>query len=265
MSALAAMLTTWAVWLCWPEATIRRLRADRRRRLGVRVRAGVLLGAIVIGAPLAGVLLGGVRGAVFGWVLGVGGVVAAGTGLRAVAVRRRTAVSEQVARGCAELAGLLRAGYPPLRALEVVAAEAALFAGVAAHHRVGGDVVAALRTAAQQPGASGLGGLATAWQIAERTGAALTTALDDLAANLAAERDLARTVTTELAAARLTGRLLGFLPLAGLGLGYAVGGDPVRYLTGSPAGLACLGIGVGLAGAGVAWSESLAERAGRLS
>ena len=264
MSALAAMLTAWAVWGCWPAANIRRLRPVRRRRAGAQLRAPALLGSTVLAAPLAGAVLGGVRGAVFGWVLGVSAAVAVWTVLRATAARRRSVVSDQVARGCGELAGLLRAGYPPVRALEVVARETSLFAGIAAQHRVGGDPVAAMRTAAKRPGAAGLGDLATAWQIAERTGAAMTMALDDLAASLAAERELARTVTTELAAARLTGRLLGLLPLAGLVLGYAVGGDPVRYLTGSPAGLVCLGIGVGLAGAGVVWSESLAERAGRL-
>lgn len=264
MSAVAGVLAAWAVWLCWTPPTVGRLRPSRRRRIGVRVRAPVLLAVTILGATLAGAALGGVRGAVFGWVAGVGGAVAGWTVLRVASERRRSAASEQVARGCGELAGLLKAGYPPVRAMDLVARDAPLFARVAADQRVGGDVVTALQAAARQPGAAGLAALATAWRIAERTGAAMTTALDDLAANLVAERELARTVTTELAAARLTGRLLGFLPLAGLGLGYAVGGDPVRYLTGSAAGLACLALGVGLAGAGVVWSEALAERAGRL-
>ena len=59
-------------------------------------------------------------------------------------------------------------------------------------------------------------------------------------------------------------RLLGGLPLVGLGLGYAVGGDPIGYLTGSAAGLVCLTIGGGLAAVGLVWSDTLADRAGRL-
>lgn len=264
MTGVAGALLAWAVWLCWTPAPVRRLREGRRSPRVVRVRAPVGFGLIVFGAPVLGGVLDGVRGAALGWVVGVTGAAAVWTALHARAGRRRSATRDQVARGCSELAGLLRAGYAQVRALELVAREAPLFAEVAAHHRVGGGVVEVLRTAARRPGASGLAGLAASWRVAERTGAAMTASLDDLVVNLAAERELARTVTTELAAARLTGRLLGFLPIVGLALGYVVGGDPVGYLTGSSAGLACLSIGSGLAAAGVVWSEALAERAGRL-
>lgn len=264
MTGLAGALLACAVWIGWPPASVRRLRDVRRSPPAVRVRAPIGFGLLVVGAPLAGGVLDGVRGAALGWVVGVTGAAAAWTVLHARAGRRRSLTRDQVARGCSELAGLLRAGYAQVRALELVAREEPLFAEVAAHHRVGGDVVEVLRAAARRPGASGLAALAASWRIAERTGAAMTASLDDLAVNLAAERELARTVTTELAAARLTGRLLGFLPVVGLALGYVVGGDPVGYLTGSSAGLACLTIGSGLAAAGVVWSEALAERAGRL-
>lgn len=264
MTAAASALMACAVWLCWSSPAVRRLRPPRPDRAVVRVRAPAALVLLVIGAPIPGLLLDGVRGAVLGWAAGVTAAAAGWTVLHGRAARRRSAARDQVAHGCGELAGLLRAGYPPVRALELVARDVPLFAELAAHHRVGGDVVAVLRAASRRPGADGLAALATSWQIAERTGAAMTTALDDVAANLAAERELTRLVSTELAAARLTGRLLGFLPVVGIGLGYAVGGDPLGYLTGSPAGLACLAIGSGLAAGGLVWSEALAERAGRL-
>lgn len=264
MIALASLVTIGAVWLVCPATAMRRLRPAPRSRGVRRARAPVVLGGVVVLAPLFGAALGGVRGAVLGWVVGATGTAVAWTVRQARAGRRRSAVRDQVSRGCGELAGLLRAGYPPGRALDAVARASPLLAEVAAHRRVGGEVADALRAASSRRGAAGLAQLAASWTIAERTGAAMATSLDDLATNLAAERDLARTVTTEVAAARLTGRLLGLLPVVGIGLGYAVGGDPIGYLTGSPVGLGCLTIGAGLAAAGLVWSDALADRAGRL-
>lgn len=265
MTGLAGVLVVAAVLLCGPADAGRRLRSVRERRPpGRRVRTPVWLALAVVGAVVLGGMADGVRGAVVGWVLGAAGAVATWTVVRSGAARRRSAVRDEVARGCGELAALLRAGQEPLRALGLVARNAPVFAAAAAHHRVGGDVVEVLRRASGQAGAAGLGGLATAWQLAGRTGAAMTTTLDDLAADLAAERDLGRTVSTELAATRLTARLLSLLPAVGLILGYAVGGDPLGFLTGSPLGLASLAVGAGLAAAGAVWSELLAERAGRL-
>ncbi|MFT3971134.1 MAG: type II secretion system F family protein [Micropruina sp.] len=264
MIGWASLLMTAAVWLAGPPTAVHRLRPAPRSRGVPRARAPVVLGVVVVLAPLLGAALGELRGAVLGWVVGVTGAAVAWTTRQARAGRRRSAVRDEVSRGCGELAGLLRVGYPPGRALDAVARASPLLAEVAAHRRVGGDVADALRAASHRPGASGLAPLAASWTIAERTGAAMATSLDDLATNLAAERDLARTVTTEVAAARLTGRLLGLLPLVGLGLGYAVGGDPIGYLVGSPAGLGCLTIGAALAAAGLVWSDALADRAGRL-
>lgn len=264
MTWWAALLAIWSVWLWWPPASVRRLRPARRPTGVPRMRAPVLLALLVVAPTLLGAAVDGVRGAVLGWVAGVTGAAAAWTVSRARAGRQRSAVRDQVARACGELAGLLRAGYPPVRALELVARDTPLLAEIAAQHRVGGDVAEALRAASSRPGASGLGALAVSWTIAERTGAAMATSLDDMATNLAAERELARTVSTEVTAARLTGRMLGLLPLVGIGLGYAVGGDPIGYLTGSLAGLVCLTVGVGLAAAGLIWSDLLTGRAVRL-
>ena len=264
MTALAGLLATWSLWLWWPASPVHRLRPAVRSRGFPRVRAPVVIAVAVVVPPLLGGVLDGVRGAALGWTVGVMGTAVGWTWRRARAGRRRSVLRDQVARGCADLAGLLRAGYPPVRALETAAREAPLLAEIAAHRRVGGDVAEALRAASRSPGASGLAALAASWTIVERTGAAMATSLDDLATNLTAERELARTVATEVAAARLTGRLLGLLPLVGIWLGYTVGGDPIGYLTASSTGLACLTIGAGLAAAGLVWSDVLADRAGRL-
>lgn len=265
MTGLAGVLAALAVLLCGAADARRRLRPVRvARPPGRGVRTSVWLAFGVVGAVVLGGLLDGARGAVVGWVIGAAGAVVVWTSVRAWAARRRSATRDEVARGCGELAALLRAGQEPPRALGMVARDAPLFAEAAAHHRVGGEVVEVLRRASGKPGAAGLGGLATAWQLATHTGAAMTTTLDDLAADLAAERELERTVSTELAATRLTARLLSLLPAVGLILGYAVGGDPLGFLIGSPLGLVSLAVGAGLAAAGAVWSELLADRAGRL-
>jgi tight adherence protein B len=218
----------------------------------------------VLAVTLAGWAVAGSRGAVLGGVAAACSATAAWTLTQARRARLRNRAAEEVSRGSSELAALLRSGHPPARALRLVAENAPCFAEPAAHFRVGGDLTEALQRVGARPGYEGLRGLAGTWRIAERTGASMTLFLDDLATHLSDERELRRSVDTELAAARMTGRLLGFLPLVGLALGYAIGGDPVAFLVSSVAGLWCLACGVGLAVAGVVWSEKLADRAGQL-
>ncbi len=265
MPVVSALAIVAAVLVWHPPAPGRRLRARApAHRPENRVRLVPVLLAGVAAAVATGWVVDSVRGAVLGLAAGSSAAVAVWTLTHADRARRRNRIRDQVARGCSELAALLRAGHPPGRALQLVAEGLPIFAEPAAHAQIGGDPIEALQRVALRPGCHGLRGLAGAWRIAERTGASMTSFLDDLAADLAAERELRRTVDTELAAPRMTGRLLGFLPVVGLGLGYAVGGDPVGYLIGSLAGLACLGVGISLAAAGVVWTEKLADRAGEL-
>ncbi|HOQ54531.1 MAG TPA: type II secretion system F family protein [Micropruina sp.] len=265
MTILAGALLAVAVLTWQPRAPSARLRARApARRAPLRMRLVPLLVAAVVLSTLAGALLGAERGLALGLSASASSAIVTWTLAHARRARRQARSRDQVARGCIELAALLRAGHPPGRALQVVAESVPLFAEPAAHVRVGGDLAEALQRAGARPGCHGLRGVAGAWRIAERTGASMTAFLDDLAAHLIAERDLRRSVDTELAAARMTGRLLAVLPLVGIGLGYAVGGDPVAYLTTSTPGLMCLAVGTAAAVAGVVWSEKLADRAGEL-
>ena len=259
----AALLAAMVLWQ--PPAASRRLRSQApTRRPDSRIGLVPGLVTAVLGAVAVGWVVDSARGAVLGLALGASASVAVWTLAHAAGASRRNHTRDEVARGCSELAALLRAGHAPVRALQLVADGLPVFSEPAAYAFVGGDLIAALQRVAEHPGCHDLRGLAGAWRIAERTGASMTSSLDDLAVQLSAERELRRTVDTELAASRLTGRLLGFLPVVGLGLGYVVGGDPVGYLLGSVAGLACLGVGISLAVAGVVWTEKLADRAGEL-
>ena len=58
--------------------------------------------------------------------------------------------------------------------------------------------------------------------------------------------------------------MLALLPLLGLALGVAVGGDPLGWLLGSPLGWACLGVGIGLTALGLAWAGRIVARTERL-
>ena len=265
-AAAAAGLAALAVWWALPpgSAGLYRLRAVATRRPGKPGRAArVAWGTVVaVGAVVAAALVGGPRGAALALalvqLLGAAWVLGARRRSRVWQARRRA----DVAHAGELIAGLLRVGRVPSAALVEAAEDADVLRVAAAEARAGGEVAAALRRESGVPGAEGLADLAAAWDVALRTGASLVEALDAASARLVADAEVARVVETELAGTRLAGRMMAILPLAGLGMGYALGGDPIGFLLGAPLGWVCLNVGVGLACAGLVWMDSIAEAAG---
>lgn len=266
MTALAAMAAAWAAWW-WvgpPGGRLDRLAArpaDRRepphapRRLrGAAALAGCLL-------VLAGIVAGarGVALALVATLVGGTGTVLA---VRHAARREQDRRREEVVHAGEVLSGLLRVGQIPATALALAAVDAEVLREAAAEQAVGGDVGVALLRASARPGQEGLSDLATAWEVASRTGASLGDALEAAAQRLADEHELARLVAAELAAARAAGRVMAVLPLVGLALGFGFGGDPTVFLTGTTPGRVCLVAGTALACAGVLWTDVIADRAG---
>ncbi|GGX12444.1 type II secretion system F family protein [Streptomyces lomondensis] len=209
-------------------------------------------------APVAGLVLAVLGASVLPVVLGAAGVpLLRRVRLAGRARRDRERRADAVIALCGVLAGEVRAGRQPgealLRAARDCGGLADAQATVLAAARFGGDVPGALATAARQPGAEGLRGLAACWRVAVDQGAGLAAGLDRLAAALRAERDQRSDLRAQLAGARATAVLLAGLPALGLLIGSALGADPLHVLLHTPAGLGCLAIGGALEGLGVWW------------
>jgi tight adherence protein B len=168
--------------------------------------------------------------------------------------RRRAAVVEV---GEA-LVGELRAGRPVVLALERGREVWPEFGPVAGAARLGADVPAALRRLAAAPGAEGLREVAAAWQVSERSGATLSSALGQVVESARVQQATAHLVRSELASAQATARLVACLPVATLAMSSGIGADPWGFLLHEPAGLACLASGVGLILTGLWWIDRIA-------
>jgi tight adherence protein B len=103
--------------------------------------------------------------------------------------------------------------------------------------------------------------LAACFDIAEASGCPLADVLTRFAAQLEVEDDADAARQTALAGPKATVSLLTWLPLLGLGLGMALGVDPLAILLGTPWGLAALAAGIGLTVAGRLWSARLVATA----
>jgi tight adherence protein B len=266
MTLAAALLTVGCVVLAVPVPGVRRLVVGRPSVAGAggrrAPRTSTLLPvlALLLGPWLA-LVLAGARSA----VLVASGAMVAGTVARLVGSHGRgtAAVRAQasVAEACAVLSANLRVGMVPARALATAADHCTVLREARATLALGGDVTAVWRRQSQRDGFGGLRDLARAWEVGTRSGASLTGTLEQVAAGLSADQALRAVVGSELAAPRATGKVMAALPGLGIGMGYLLGGDPLRWLTDGPAGWICLVAGVVLACAGVLWIETLARRA----
>lgn len=179
-------------------------------------------------------------------------------------LRRRALTQERERRAagvvslCGAVVGELRAGHEPGQALLVAVRGTGVMgaaeAGVSAAARFGGDVPAALGQAAREPGLDGLAGVAACWRVAVDGGAGLAAGLDRLEGALRSERRRREELRAQLAGAWSTVAVLALLPVLGLGLGAALGADPLAVLLHTPAGLVCLVVGAVLEAAGLCWA-----------
>jgi len=170
--------------------------------------------------------------------------------------RRRGVVREAVAALAAELS----AGHPPARALERSFAPVGVGPRAQAAVAWGGDVVESLRADARMPGCQLLVHVAACWSVAQGSGAGLAASLRGAVQADRDDEDIRTQLGAHLAAPRATARMLATLPVIGLVLGFATGGDPLAWLLGTPVGLGCLVGGAALIVLGLLWTSRIAGR-----
>lgn len=230
---------------------------------GARVRAARSREWACLGAGLALALLGG---SVIPLLAGAAAVPLVRRWLRArTRSRARTARAAEVVALCGAVVGELRAGAQPGRALTEAlrrtvsgpGGPGAAEAGVLAAAAFGGDVAAALRQAAREPGAEGLAAMAACWRVSVDGGAGLAAGLDRLEGALRAERDREESLRAQLTGARSTTAVLALLPGVGLLIGTGLGADPLRVLLHTPVGWGCLLAGSALEALGLLWCRRI--------
>jgi tight adherence protein B len=193
-----------------------------------------LVGAVVLGAA------GGLAGAAGGVVAALVAVVYLALALRALR-RATTERSGGAARTVAldiigGLAADLRAGVAPASALDT------------ARRGLAGTDTAVRRARSR---------LDAACEVSERLGAPLADLLDRVEADLRATERARTSVAAQTSGARASALLLASLPVAGVGLGYGMGADPLRILLHTPVGAVCLVTAMALQSAGLAWTGRL--------
>ncbi|MEU8707225.1 type II secretion system F family protein [Streptomyces sp. NPDC048565] len=175
--------------------------------------------------------------------------------------REREEAADAVTALCGAVVGELRAGREPGQALLAAARDAGALGAaepaVLAAARFGGDVAGALRHAAAGPGLGGLAGMAACWRVAVDGGAGLAAGLALLEKALRGERRRREELRAQLAGAWSTVVVLALLPAVGLGLGAALGANPLEVLLHTPGGLVCLVTGGLLEGAGLFWASRI--------
>jgi tight adherence protein B len=110
-------------------------------------------------------------------------------------------------------------------------------------------------------GAPTVASLGAALAVCERTGAPAAVMLQHLAEALRDLHDAAQARRSAFAGPRSTARILLVLPLAGLGLGMLLGGDPLRLLVASTSGRLLGAAGLALTALGWWWMRRLLRSA----
>lgn len=204
----------------------------------------------------------GGKGGVAGEGSGVDGVGVGGSGGgRGLAGRAGSDGDEPIAALVAgRSAALLRGGMAPARVAASLAAdiESAETTEIAARVRDGssvGDACASIDGPQWRV-------LGAAWQLAERSGAPFAPALDRIAAALRSIADVGRRREVLLQGPRSTTRLVAWLPLAAVAVGFLLGFDPLPvFLT--PLGAILLVFGCVLQIVGARWARALSDSVAR--
>jgi tight adherence protein B len=179
--------------------------------------------------------------------------------------RRRRCVAEATAleNALEVLVGELRVGAHPVAAFGIAAEEvcgvvSTSLRTIAARARMGADVAAGMRSVAAESDLSPYWErMALCWQLAQSHGLAIAVLMQTAQQDIAARERFSARVHAEMAGARTTGAVLAGLPVLGIGMGQLIGARPLNFLLSAGIGSWLLVIGVGLACAGLLWSDRI--------
>ena len=182
-------------------------------------------------------------------------------GIGAVAARRTRGDDAALAQGLAVLQAELVAGAREDAALNAAAVVSGrhgrLLREAAASTGYGGETPDVLaRSSSLRP-------LSAAWRVRHTCGAPLAEVVAQVARDVDLRRKRQVAVTSALAGPRSSSALLAALPVVGIGLGTAMGANPVRFLVASDGGSVVLLVGVSLDVAGWWWTSAMVRRASR--
>ena len=214
-------------------------------------------------APPAGALAGWLIAAVPGAVAGLAVAVAAPRVFeRRRAVARAALLEEQLAEAVSSLAAGMRAGLSLTRAIAFAADEAeqplaASLASVADRTDLGTPLDVALQEWAHVSGSSDARLLTGVLDLHRRTGGELPAVLDGVASTLRERRAAAREVRALTAQARLSGAILGLLPIGFFLFLSVTSRDDIAAAFHSPAGIAAIALGFTMQGGAFLWIRSL--------
>jgi tight adherence protein B len=284
MMPIGALLAL-ALVLNWPRRPppAVRLRAVLNGRASARTEGQPVGAAVHPSAPSPDRWLGGVRRAVT-WRWPVAGALVAlapvsgrpvlvGISAAAVALGGSGALGRWERRRVAAAAHQHERTALAILSAELAAgsreADALAAAGAAEPRWADGEVVQAAAVAARRGDdicevldrAPALRDLATAWRVRAATGAALADVVSRVERDRADHARRGRDVAAALAGPRASALVLALLPVLGIGLGTAMGAQPLALLTGTAAGSALLLAGVGLDALGLVWMRRLAAAA----
>jgi tight adherence protein B len=212
-------------------------------------------------------------GAVGGWFLGGG--IAAGLGAVAAVVgagmlRRRgasriaAALDEQLADTVRSLAAGMRAGLSVPQAIAYAAREAEPpladgLARIVDRVELGGELEDALGDWADGVGTDDARLVVGVLALHRRSGGDLPRVLDQVAATLRERSSAAREVRALTAQARLSGAILGLLPIAFFGFLWLTSRSDIEGAFASPIGVGAVVVGLVLEGIAFLWIRSLLE------
>ena len=234
--------------------------ADPRRSLGARlrtprsIRAGSAGGGLVVGS-----LLAGPPGAVLG--LGAGLAIPVWLRRRAVA-REAAALVDQLPDAVSNMSAGMRAGLSLSRSIGFAADEATsplapVLGELVDRERLGIPLAASLDRWTEPDRPRDLRLVGGILQLHRRTGGDLPHVLDQLAATLRERSDAARELRGYTAQARLSGTILGGLPIGFFLFLSLTSRSDIAAAYRTPIGAGAIALGLLLEGAAFLWIRSL--------